>query len=155
MNLSLNNFAFLQPYYLWIKAFHMVSIVAWMAGIFYMPRLLVYHTQAQSKGEASSFFEIMEKRLYKIIMVPAMHLSLVLGIILAIIPDVINWSSGWLHVKLLCVLALIFFQYQLNRWRQELAQGSCTKSTRFFRVINEIPTLLLIIICICVIVKPF
>lgn len=146
---------FLQPYYLWIKTAHIVSVVSWMAGLFYLPRLFVYHKQAAEKGEAAKLFEIMEKRLYKIIMVPAMHLSLFFGIILVTIPGVIQWSSGWIHVKVLCVLFLVLFQYKLNQWRHELACGQNNKSEKFFRIINEIPPILLIIIVICVVIKPF
>jgi putative membrane protein len=131
----------------------MFAIVAWMAGLFYLPRLFVYHRGVDSKSEAAQLFQVMEYRLYKIIMVPSMLLSLASGIFLVIIQEV--WSSGWFHLKLTCVVGLVVFQHLLNYWRKQLATGECPRTTPFFRLINEVPTLLLIVIIISVIVKPF
>lgn len=139
--------------YLWIKALHMLAIIAWMAGLFYMPRLLVYHSGVDTKSETAQLFQVMEYRLYKIIMIPSMLLSLASGIFLAIIQDV--WSSGWFHIKLTCVVGLVVFHHLLNYWRKQLATGVCKRNAPFFRLINEVPTLLLIVIIISVIVKPF
>lgn len=139
--------------YLWIKALHLVAIVAWMAGLFYLPRLFVYHVGVDSKSEAAQLFQMMEYRLYHIIMVPSMLLSLASGIFLVIIQN--NWSAGWFHLKLTCVVFLVAFQHLLSYWRKQLATGTCTRTAPFFRIINEVPTLLLIIIVISVIVKPF
>lgn len=143
---------FLDQWYLWIKAFHIIAVIAWMAGIFYLPRLFVYHVETTNIDTKKTFI-IMEHKLYKIIMQPSMHLSLLLGIILAMLPG--TWSSPWFHLKLLAVFFLVFFHLFLNKCRKELAEDRCTRSGRFFRIINEIPTLLLAIIVIAVVVKPF
>jgi putative membrane protein len=142
-----------SDYYLWIKAFHVIFVVTWMAGLFYLPRLFVYHVGVSPDSEAANLFKIMEYRLYRIIMIPSMFLSLAFGIILAIIPC--TWSSGWFHVKLFCVGGLVVFQHLLNHWRKQLERGTCLHSAKFFRMINEAPSILLVIIVISVIVKPF
>ena len=136
-----------------IKALHLISIIAWMSGLFYFPRLLVYHTQNKDNPQLVAVFKVMEERLYKIIMVPAMILSLLSGFIIANLTLV--WSSGWMHLKVLAVVCLLIFHFMLNHWRQRLATYNCHHSEKFFRIINEIPTVLLIIIVICVILKPF
>lgn len=144
---------FFSNYLLEIKAFHIVCIIAWMAGLFYFPRLLVYHVQNQHKPEITEVFKIMEMRLYKIIMMPAMIFSLISGIILASVTEV--WSSKWMHLKLLAVISLMVFHFLLDHWRQSLATNNYHHSEKFFRIINEIPTILLIIIVVSVILKPF
>jgi putative membrane protein len=138
--------------YLWIKAFHVISVTAWMAGLFYLPRLFVYHAESHH-AETRHTLAVMERRLYKFIMKPAMHASLLFGGLLLMVPGTL--SQGWVHLKILCVLCLVVFQYVLGVYQRQFVDGTCTKSSRFFRVINEVPTLLLIIITICVIVKPF
>lgn len=143
---------FISHYYLWIKAFHVFFVICWMAGLFYLPRLFVYHVEA-TLPEMKATFEVMEAKLYKIIIMPAMKMSVILGVLLLYIPGFL--SQGYMHLKILCVFLLIVFQYYLNHCRRQLASGVNKKSSRFFRLINEIPTLLLIIIVICVIVKPF
>lgn len=143
----------LSASYLWIKALHVIAIVAWMAGLFYLPRLFVYHAGVDSKSEAAQLFQVMEYRLYQIIMIPSMLLSLASGVFLAMIQNV--WSSGWFHLKLTCVVGLVILHHLLNHWRKQLATGACTRTAPFFRLINEVPTLLLIVIIISVIVKPF
>lgn len=139
--------------FLWIKVIHLISIIAWMAGLFYLPRLFVYHTGVDPQSEAAQLFKIMEYRLYKIIMVPSMLLSLASGIFLVMIQEV--WSFGWFHLKLTCVIGLVILQHLLNHWRKQLAFGVCTHTASFFRLINEVPTVLLIIIAISIIIKPF
>lgn len=143
---------FIQNWYLWIKALHVISVIAWMAGLFYLPRLFVYHVESQH-DEVKQTLAVMEQRLYKIIIKPAMHASLMFGILLLLVPGTL--SQGWFHLKILCVLCLIVFQYALGEFHRQLMKGTCTKSGRFFRLFNEIPTILLIIIIICVVVKPF
>lgn len=139
--------------YLWIKAIHMIAVICWMAGLFYLPRLFIYHVGVDPKSEAAQLFQIMEYRLYKIIMVPSMLLSLASGIFLVIIQEV--WSYGWLHLKVICVVVLMVLQHLLSHWRKQLAIGTCTRTASFFRLINEVPSLLVIIIVISVIIKPF
>lgn len=144
---------FFSPYLLELKAFHIVCVIAWMAGLFYFPRLLVYHVQNQDKPEVTTVFKVMEKRLYKFIMMPAMIFSLISGIIIANITQA--WSSNWMHLKLLAVISLVIFHLMLDYWRQNLSTNNCHHSEKFFRIINEIPTVLLIIIVIGVVLKPF
>ena len=144
---------YLSDYYSWIKVIHVISFVAWMAGLFYLPRLFVYHSRHLNNAEISSTFQVMERKLYTIIMQPAMILSLLSGGILANISNI--WSSGWMHLKLLAVISLLIFHLMLNHWRYSLEEKKCFHGERFFRIINEIPTFLLIIIVICVIIKPF
>lgn len=143
---------FLSDYYLWIKAFHVMGVIAWMAALFYLPRLFVYHRETSSV-EIHETFKVMQRRLYKIIMNPAMHFSLVTGVILAIIQDV--WTDPWFHLKLAAVIFLIAYHFFLNYCRKLLANDNCHYSGRFFRIINEVPTVLMAIIVIAVIVKPF
>lgn len=139
--------------YLWIKAAHVFAIIAWMAGLLYLPRIFVYHAGVDSTSEAARLFTIMEYRLSKIIIVPSMFLSLASGFFLAMIQQ--TWSSGWFHLKLACVISLLIFQHLLSHWRKQLALGTCVHNAPFFRIINEVPSLLLIVIIISVIVKPF
>lgn len=140
----------LQNYYFILKVIHIVSFTAWMAGIFYLPRLFVYHS---SYSQNSPMLEIMERKLYKIIMIPAMYLTLLSGTLLMIICDCLK--NGWMHLKIACVIFLVMFQSMLGRIRKQFVSGNCTHSSRFFRLINEIPTLILIIIVYLVIFKPF
>lgn len=143
----------ISEYMLWLKAVHIIAVIAWMAGLFYMPRLLVYHAENANEKNIGQLFGVMESRLYKIIMMPAMILSLASGIILAIVLHA--WSSGWLHLKLASVLLLVAYHFLLQHWHKEMVSGICRKSPKFFRIINEIPTILLVIIVIAVVVKPF
>jgi putative membrane protein len=139
--------------YEWIKAFHVIAIIAWMAGMLYLPRLFVYHCAAEPGGVQSETFKIMERRLLKAIINPAMIASWVLGLWLA-------WSggwyrAGWLQAKVLCVLVLSGLHGMLARWVRDFAHDRNAHSQRFYRIINEVPTLLLIIIVILAVVKPF
>jgi putative membrane protein len=141
--------------YPWLKAFHVISMVAWMAGLFYLPRLYVYHCAVPMGSMESERFKVMERRLLKQITTPAMIATLVFGVLLAATPGVIAWSRGWWHVKLLAVLILLAFHGKLSRWRRDFMDDRNTRSQRFFRIANEIPTILLVVIVIMVIVRPF
>lgn len=141
--------------YLWLKVLHILSVVAWMAGLFYLPRLFVYHTQARSGSETSELFKVMERRLLRGIMHPAMVASYVSGLLLALTPGVVDWSAGWFYLKLAAALGLGYFHFRLARWRRDFAADQNRHSERFFRFINEVPTLLLIAIVILVVVRPF
>jgi putative membrane protein len=145
----------LIPFYLWLKVLHIVSVVAWMAGLFYLPRIFVYHTGTKPGSEASELFKTMERRLLRGIMLPAMVASWAFGILLAFVPGVVDWQEGWFHAKLALVVVMTLFQYLLGRWRLEFAEERRPHSERFFRIVNEAPTLLLILIVILVVVKPF
>lgn len=138
-----------------LKLLHLFSLIAWMAGLFYLPRLFVYHAQEKTNTCATDVFVVMERRLYQIIMMPAMFFTLASGTMLAMIPGIVDWSMGWIHVKLSTVLGLVIFHHLLNRWRKALQEGLDTHSVRFFRIVNEIPTLFLLLILICVVIKPF
>jgi len=139
--------------YLWLKALHVISIIAWMAGLFYLPRLFVYHTQQKTGSETSELFKIMERRLLKAIMNPAMIASWIFGLIIA--AKIHAFSEPWFHVKLLMVIGLTVFHIMLGKWRKDFEADKNQRTERFFRLINEVPTVLMIIIIIMVIVKPF
>jgi putative membrane protein len=145
---------FCLQHYLWIKAFHIISIVAWMAGLLYLPRLFVYHAGAASGSELSETLKVMERRLLRLIMNPAMIAAYVFGLmLLAAQPGFLQ--QGWMHVKLACVLLLTGLHHADVRLMKKFARDANTRSVRFFRIFNEIPALLLIIIVIMVVVKPF
>ncbi|PWC52608.1 protoporphyrinogen oxidase HemJ [Azospirillum sp. TSO22-1] len=141
--------------YLWVKALHVISIIAWMAGLLYLPRLFVYHTQAAPGSEASETFKVMERRLLRAIMNPAMIAAWVFGVSMIAIDPTLFQQGGWLHAKLLFVLGLTATHMMMARWRKDFEADRNTRPQRFFRVWNEVPTLLMIGIVIFVIVKPF
>ncbi len=145
---------FLTGAYLWVKAAHVISVISWMAGMFYLPRLFVYHSMVETGSEQDRLFQAMEHKLIRIIMNPAMAASWIFGILLALTPGIVSSASGWFHVKFLAVIAMTVFHAMLSRWRRQLAAGNCRKSEKFFRRVNEIPTVLMIVIVIMVIVKP-
>jgi protoporphyrinogen IX oxidase len=139
----------------WIKAFHIISVVAWMAGLLYLPRLFVYHAETPPGSDAAETFTVMERRLLRGIMTPAMIASYVFGLALVATPGVVDWRQGWVYVKLAAVLALTLIHGLLARWRRDFAADRNRRSPRFYRIVNEIPTLLLIVIVIMVAVRPF
>ena len=139
----------------YIKAFHVIAIIAWMAGLLYLPRLFVYHTASKKGSEQSETFKVMERRLLKFIITPAMLASWVLGLML-VFSGAIDWSrDGWFHAKLILVLALSAFHGLLAVWTKDFALDRNTRSPRFYRIANEIPTLLMIFIVILAVVRPF
>lgn len=142
-----------EELYLWIKALHVVSIIAWMAGMLYLPRLFVYHADLAIGSETSELFKVMERRLLRVIINPAMTLAWVFGLWLAW--SGFRFSGGWLHLKLLAVLALSAFHGYLSKAVREFAADRNSKSARHWRMMNEVPTVLMIIIVILVILKPF
>ena len=140
--------------YEWIKALHVISIIAWMAGLLYLPRLFVYHCEAPAGSKTSETFKVMERRLLRAIMNPAMIAAYVFGIAMIVLTP--EWmKQGWLHAKLLFVLLLTVSHMMMARWRRDFAEDRNTRPQRFFRIANEVPTLLMIGIVIFVIVKPF
>nr|WP_211114367.1 protoporphyrinogen oxidase HemJ [Azospirillum rugosum] len=140
--------------YDWIKALHVISIIAWMAGMLYLPRLFVYHCETAPGSDSSERFKVMERRLMRAIMNPAMIASFVFGIALIALNP--GWmSQGWLHAKILFVLGLAAVHGMMSRWRKDFEADRNTRPQRFFRIMNEVPTLLMIGIVIFVIVKPF
>ena len=141
--------------YPWIKSAHIVSVVAWMAGLLYLPRLFVYHAMAPVESDRSETFKIMERRLLRGIMNPAMLLTLGFGLVLAATPDVVDWHRGWIWAKLALVAGLVGYHGWLARWRRAFAVDRNRRSPRYFRAINELPTLALIAIVVLVVVRPF
>lgn len=139
--------------YEWIKAFHVVAVISWMAGMLYLPRLMVYHAEAQIGSIQSETFKIMERRLLKGIINPAMILTWVLGLYLAWYG--FAFKGGWLHAKLLLVLILSGIHGVLVKHVRAFAEDKNQKSPRYFRILNEVPAVLMLVIVILVIVKPF
>lgn len=142
--------------YLYLKAFHVMAVIAWMAGLFYLPRLYVYHADATPGSELSETLKVMERRLLKAITTPAMLVSWALGLTLAFGFGSIDWATDiWFHAKLALVIALTVFHMALARWRRDFEADRNKRPARFYRIANEVPTLLLIGIVILVIVRPF
>lgn len=139
--------------YLWLKSLHVVAIISWMAGLLYLPRLFVYHTEVAPGSEASEKFKVMERRLLKAIMVPAAVVAWVSGLWLA--ADAGWFKAPWFHVKLSLVVLMTVSHHMMGRWKNDFAADRNTKPQKFFRIANEVPTLLMIAIVILVIVKPF
>ncbi len=146
---------FLSENYLWIKCFHLIFVTFWMAGLFYLPRLYVYHTQAKPGSDQDKLFQLMEKRLLKIIINPMIFLSLFFGVLLFLTPGVVSFSEGWFHLKLLLVFFLLAYHGFLAYCRKQFTQNKNKYTETFFRVINEIPPIIFIIIVVLVIIKPF
>lgn len=141
--------------YLWLRALHVISIIAWMAGMLYLPRLYVYHTQVGPASPASDTFKVMERKLLRLIMNPAMIATFVSGgwLVWMLSPGI--WSEGWLHGKLALVTGMAVMHGFLARWRKDFDADRNRHSQGFYRAMNEVPTVLMIGIVILVIVKPF
>jgi putative membrane protein len=139
----------------YIKAFHIIAVIAWMAGLLYLPRLFVYHAMSKTGSEQSETFKVMERRLLRYITTPAMLAAWIFGLILAFSP-LIDWSKdGWFHAKLVLVVVLSGFSGLLAKWTKDFAADRNTRSPRFYRIVNEVPTVLMILIVILVVVRPF
>jgi putative membrane protein len=147
--------AWLAEAYPWLKALHIIAVIAWMAGLLYLPRLFVYHAAAEPGSVQSETFKVMERRLLRAIMTPAMIAAWVFGLALIASPVVGGLVSGWLHVKLLLVLAMTALHGLMARWHRDFAADLRRHSARFYRIANEVPTVLMIAIVILVVVKPF
>jgi len=142
--------------YLIFKSLHVISIIAWMAGLLYLPRLFVYHADAKPGSDVSETFKVMERRLLKAIMTPAMLASWGFGLWLAFGEGVVDMATDfWFHAKLLCVVLLSAFHMALAKWRKGFETDSNAHPARFYRFMNEVPTVLMIVIVFLVVVKPF
>ena len=141
--------------YPWTKALHILAVIAWMAGLLYLPRLFVYHASAPVGSAQSETFKIMERRLLRGIMNPAMIAAYVFGLAVLFTPGIVVWSSAWIWVKLALVLLLSWHHHLQAGWRKDFEADRNGRPTRFFRMQNEIPTLLMIGIVIMVVVRPF
>lgn len=139
--------------YPWIKAFHIIAVIAWMAGMLYLPRLFVYHCETKPGTPEYERFKVMERKLMRVIINPSMVAVWVLGLTLAHLLGV--WSEGWFLLKLLLVILLSGLHGMLSRWRRDFEHGRNTKSQRFYRIINEVPAVMMALIVILVVVKPF
>lgn len=139
--------------YDWLKALHIISVIAWMAGMLYLPRLYVYHAAAEPGSQQSETFKVMERRLLRGIINPAMIATWAFGLSMAYIGDL--WMQGWLHGKLALVIGMQIVHAGLARWRRDFAEDRNRHSQRFYRIINEVPTLLMIGIVLLVVLKPF
>jgi putative membrane protein len=145
---------FLADWYLVIKSLHVISIIAWMAGLFYLPRLYVYHAeQVQAGTRTDTMFQTMERRLLRAIMNPAMISAWVFGLALVATPGVVDWSAPWSWVKAASVLAMSWFHHWLARRRKDFAAGRNTRSGRTYRMMNEVPTVLMVVIVFAVITR--
>ena len=147
-NLLINNYSL-------IKALHIISIVAWMSAILYLPRLFVYHTTVKRNSEASKMLKIMEYRLQKFIMNPAMLFTIIFGVFLLKTNGIINWTEKWIYFKLLGVFLLLVVHNLLGRYRKDFFLDKNKHSGRFYKILNEVPTILLIVIILLVYLKPF
>lgn len=145
---------FLAEYYAWTKALHVISVIAWMAGLFYLPRLYVYHVESVERGSATdAMFQTMERRLLKAIMAPASIATWVFGLALVFTPGIVDWGQAWPWAKALGVIGMTGFHHWLMARRKDFVAGTNRVSGRGYRMANEVPTLLMVVIVISVIVK--
>ena len=140
--------------YEWLRAAHIISIIAWMAGLLYLPRLFVYHAESEKGSDKSETFKIMERRLLKFIMNPASIAAWLFGgAMLYANPALLH--EPWMHTKLLCVVLMTGLHHGFAKWVKKFSKDENTKSAKFYRIINEVPTVLMIIIVIMVLAQPF
>jgi len=146
----------LSQFYPWTKSLHVISVIAWMAGLFYLPRLYVYHVEIVGSGnDTDALFQTMEMKLLRFIMNPAMIASWLFGLLLVATPGVVDWSSLWPWTKAAGIIGMTWFHHWLGLRRKEFVAGSNTLQGATYRAMNEVPTVLLIVIVVSVIVKPF
>ena len=144
----------LAEYHAWIKAAHIMSVIAWMAGLFYLPRLFVYHAESSRPGDqADGMLQVMERRLLRAIMNPAMIATWIFGLALVFTPGIVDWTMAWPWVKAGSVLAMTWFHHWLARRRKDFAAGDNALAGRRYRMMNEVPTLLMVAIVLAVVVK--
>jgi len=141
--------------YLWFKALHIISVIAWMVGLLYLPRLFVYHCDAPDGSLSSATFKVMERRLLRAIMTPAMLATWLFGLGLLASSPTVDWSSGWVHLKLFLVVVMSGLHGVMARWQRDFADDANRHSARFYRISNEAPAVLMIAIVLTAIMKPF
>ena len=146
---------FLSEWYDWIKALHIISVIAWMAGMLYLPRLYVYHADVEPGSAQSETFKVMERRLLRGIINPAMVAAVVFGVLLALTPGIVDLGTGWVWVKAAALTVMFSFHGNLSRWRRDFEKDANRHSRRFYKRVNEVPTVLMVIIVIMIVVKPF
>jgi len=152
---QLNRGLIVENSYLVFKSLHVISIIAWMAGLLYLPRLFVYHCSAEAGSDKSETFKVMERRLLRAIMNPAMISSYVFAGLMFWELGSEVWELAWMQIKMLCVVGLTVIHMQMAKWRKDFETDSNTRSEKFFRVMNEVPTVLMIVIVFMVIMQPF
>ncbi len=144
----------LAAIYPWVKAFHVMAVIAWMAGLFYLPRLFVYHAErGGSSAELDALFQTMELKLFRVIMGPAMIVTWILGLALVMTPGIVDWSMVWPWTKAAAVLAMTWFHHWLGQQRKNFAAGQNRLGGRRYRMMNEVPTVLMLVIVVSVIVR--
>lgn len=141
--------------YPWFKSLHIIAVIAWMAALLYLPRLFVNHVGLAKGSEASEMLKGMERRLMRAIMRPSLVMAVLFGGALLSVPGVVDWSMGWIYVKLTAVLIMIAMHGLMEKWLAAFQRDANTNSSRFYRVINEVPAVLMIIIVVMVVAKPF
>jgi putative membrane protein len=146
---------FLGGAYLWIKALHIIAVMAWMAGMLYLPRLFVYHAEAAPLSELDKTLQVMERRLLRGIVNPSMVVALVFGVLLFLNRGPGIWQEGWWDVKFLMLVLMFAIHGFLSRWRRAFAEGRNSHSSRFFRWMNEMPAVLMVVIVLMAVAKPF
>lgn len=144
----------MADYYLLLKALHLIALISWMAGMLYLPRLFVYHVDAVPGGELDDKLKIMEKRLLRFIINPAMIATFILGLLLIYVVG-IKTLGGWFHVKALLLVGMFAVHGMLSRYRKAFERGENKKTAKFFRILNEVPTVLMVIIVLLAVMKPF
>ena len=146
---------FLVTAYPWIKSLHVISVISWMAGMLYLPRLFVYHADAEPGSDKSETFKVMERRLLRAIMNPAMIATYIFGGLMLGTPGIVDWGSGWIWVKLAAVAGMTVAHHVFAKWFQAFAADANTRSAKTYRLANEVPTVLMIVIVVMIIAKPF
>ena len=141
--------------YLWLKALHLISVIAWLAGMLYLPRLFVYHCDAEPGSELSETLKVMERRLLKAIINPAMIASWAFGLAMLASGGEVLWSRPWMIVKMVCVVALSLAHSRMAKWCKDFEADRNTRPQKFYRIANEVPTTLMVVVIIMVIVQPF
>lgn len=146
---------FLSLHYEWLRALHIIAVISWMAGMLYLPRLFVYHAESEARSDKSETFKVMERRLLKYIMNPAMGVAWILGLSMLYANPAMLEGQGWLHAKLLFVVLMSAVHGVLSGHVRKFSNDENTKSAKYFKILNEIPTVLMIGIVILAVVQPF
>ena len=146
---------FLSDFYEWMLALHIISVIAWMAGMLYLPRLYAYHAAAEPGSDQSETFKVMERRLLRGIINPAMISAVIFGVLLALTPGILDFGDGWVWVKLAALTILFSIHGYLSRCRRDFENDANRHSVRFHKIVNEVPAALIVVIVIMVVVKPF
>ena len=146
---------FLLAAYPWFKSLHVIAVISWMAGMLYLPRLFVYHAEAEAGSDKSETFKVMERRLLRAIMNPAMIAAFVFGGLMLGTPGIVDWGSVWIWVKLAAVAGMTVAHHVFARWMKDFAADANTRPAKTYRLANEVPTVLMIVIVVMIIARPF